>query len=50
MINRPKSQFGGLNDGLFSLAYHPGTASAVNKPAIAPKPKGNASDDNCLKI
>ena len=41
---------GGLNDGLFSASYHSGTASAVNKPAIVPKPKGNASDANSLKI
>jgi len=42
-------QLGGLNEGLFRVSYHSGTASAVNKPAIAPKPKGNAIDANNFK-
>jgi len=46
----PNTQLGGLKDGLFSVAYHPGTAPAVNKPAIAPKPRGNAIDTNSLRI
>lgn len=32
----PKSQLGGLNEGLLSEAYQPGMASAVKRPAMAP--------------
>jgi hypothetical protein len=46
----PNNQLGGLNDGWFSVLYHPGIASAVNIPAIAPKLKGNAIDANSLRI
>lgn len=40
----PKIQFGGLNEGLFKVAYHSGTDCAVNIPAILPRPKGTIMD------
>lgn len=46
----PNNQMGGLNDGLFSVAYHSGTACAVNKPAMVPEASGNARDTSSLGI
>jgi hypothetical protein len=40
----PKTQFGGLNEGLFRDAYHSGTACAVKIPAIDPTARGNSND------
>jgi hypothetical protein len=40
----------GLNEAMFSVAKHSGTASAVNKPAIAHSATGNISDIIRLKI
>jgi len=46
----PNIQLGGLNDGLFKVAYHSGIDLAVNIPAIAPRAKGNIKETISLKI
>ena len=44
----PKTQLGGLKEGLFNDAYHVGTACEVNIPAIAPTDRGNNNDTASL--
>ena len=40
----PKTQLGGLKEGLFNEAYQVGTAWEVNIPATAPTDNGNKMD------
>jgi len=44
----PKIQLGGLNDGWFNDAYHPGIAFEVKNPAIAPTASGGKTDKRSL--
>ena len=46
----PNNQFGGLNEGLFSVAYHPETPDAVYIPAVAPTPSVNINETASLII